>query len=115
MFPLKRLAQLGVTATATTALIIGLSANAEAANGTLTLRYANGATINVTNRANFICFAIQGAVGAVNRTDANAFFYPDGACSGAATLVPPNGSSEFSPQNGLLFRPVADGQAGPHT
>ncbi|MFE1558888.1 hypothetical protein ACFW6V_28390 [Streptomyces sp. NPDC058734] len=108
MFPLKRLAQLGVTATAATALIIGLSANAEAANGTLTLRYPNGNTINVTNRANFICFGIQGAVGAVNRTDANAFLYADGVCSGSATLVvPPNGSAEFSPQNGLVFRPVA--------
>ncbi|UQI44663.1 hypothetical protein M1P56_10025 [Streptomyces sp. HU2014] len=109
MFSLKRLARLGVTATAATALVVGLSASAEAANGTLTLRYPNGNTINVTNRANFICFGIQGAVEVVNRTDANAFLYADGTCSGLATaVVPPNGSSNFSPQNGLVFRPVAD-------
>lgn len=118
MFLLKRLAQLGVTASAATALIVGLSANSEAANGTLTLTYPRGHTIDVTNRANFICFGIQGAVKADNRTDAYAFFYADGVCSGSATVVvPPNGSSSFAPQNGLVFRPVADapGQDRPHT
>ncbi|GAA0592325.1 hypothetical protein [Streptomyces crystallinus] len=109
MFPLKRLVQLGVTATAATALIVGLTANAEAAHGTLTLKYPRGHTIDVTNRANFICFAIQGASEADNRTDANAFFYADGSCSGTVSvIVPPNVHSSFSPQNGLVFRPVTD-------
>ncbi|GGX97592.1 hypothetical protein [Streptomyces hiroshimensis] len=117
MFPLKRLAQLGVTAAAATALIVGFSANAEAARGTLTLRYPNGNTINVTDRGNFICFPIQGAVGAVNRTDANAFFSTDASCSNTTVVVPPGGSADFSPQNGLVFRPVGDasGQDQSHT
>ncbi|MFC5718625.1 hypothetical protein ACFP1Z_00325 [Streptomyces gamaensis] len=79
---LKRLAQLGVTAVAATALIGGLSANAQAATGNLFYTTADGAQHVITDPVDFVCYSLEdgGAVFANNQTDENAFFYQDSNC-----------------------------------
>ncbi|MFC5718623.1 hypothetical protein ACFP1Z_00315 [Streptomyces gamaensis] len=120
MLQLKRLAQLGVTAVAATALIGGLSANAEAATGTLFFTTNSGAQGQLHDPVDGVCYFFDNdpAVSALNNTNETAFFFTDTFCNTLGRVVPSGAADSFPPQGSVAFFGVgaqSPGQVQAHT
>ncbi|WP_116213522.1 hypothetical protein [Streptomyces olivoreticuli] len=89
MRALRKIGRIGLTIGAAAALVTGLTANAQAADGPFSyIRADTGAPDELDNPPNDVCLPIPGgAAHAENDTDATAFVYSDGSCRRLLAIV----------------------------